>query len=153
MVTKSESPIYPCQFDDKNIDWRPFGDFKGFVASILHVDVDKNLAEFIIKFEPNTKAILHRHLAPTYTFVIEGDHVIYEPDGSVREVRPVGRFTASGADGDIHDEGGGPDGCTLLYSVRGNTAALFDMVDRDFNVTATQMVGDYKAAWDAQRAG
>jgi hypothetical protein len=153
MATIFKNQTQACQFDDSNIDWHPFGDFKGFVASILHVDEEKRIAEFIIKFDPNTKAILHRHLAPTYTFVIAGDHVIYEPDGSVREVRPVGRFTASGVDGDIHDEGGGPDGCILLYSVRGATPALFEMMDKEFNVTATQMVGDYKAAWDAQRAG
>ena len=153
MATISESPAYARQFDDKNIEWRPFGDFEGFVASVLHVDKEKHIAEFIIKFDPNTKAILHRHLALTYTFVIEGDHIIYETDGSVREVRPVGSFTASGVDGDIHDEGGGPDGCTLLYSVRGDTPALFEMVDRELNAVAKLTVGDYKAAWDAQRAG
>ena len=46
--------------------------------------------------------------------------MIYEPDGQVREVRPVGRYTF-GTGRDAHDEGGGPNGCVLFYSVRGET--------------------------------
>ncbi len=145
------SPAHPYGFDDKNVEWRGFGGLEGLEASVLHVDLKNHLVEFLIKFAHNAKAIPHCHLAPVFTFVIEGDHVIYETDGSVREVRPVGRFTASGVDGDVHDEGGGPDGCTLLYSVRGDGAALFDMMDADLNVVATIGTADYQAAWDAQR--
>ena len=149
-MATSESPMTSYRFNDHNIQWRELGGIKHMVASVFFVDEEKNLVDFIIKFDPNEKVLLHRHLAATNTFVIEGDHVIYEPDGQAREVRPVGRYTFS-TGGDAHDEGGGPNGCILYYSVRGNTDALFDMLDADLNVVGTLRTGDFKAAFDAQQ--
>jgi hypothetical protein len=137
------------QFDDRNIQWRELAGFKHMMVSIFFVDEEKNCVDLLIKFDPNEKVLLHRHLADTNTFVIEGDHVIYEPDGRVREVRPVGRYTF-GTGRDAHDEGGGPNGCILYYSVRGETDTLFDMLDANLNVVATLRTGDFKAAFEAQ---
>ena len=81
------------QFDDRHVQWRKLAGFKHMLVSIFCVDEEKNRVDLLIKFDPNEKVLLHRHLADTNTFVIEGDHVIYEPDGRVREVRPVGRYT------------------------------------------------------------
>lgn len=138
------------RFDDKNVVWVPLEGMDGFVASILHVDDQANSVDFLIKFEPNTQVLYHRHLAPTYTFVIEGDHVIYETDGSVRESRPIGQYSVAEVTGDIHSEGGGKDGCILLYSVRGETDDLFEMLDKNFNPTAKLRVSDFQAILDAQ---
>lgn len=149
-MAAAASPMTAHQFDDRNIQWRELAGFKHMLVSIFFVDEEKNLVDLIIKFDPNEKVLLHRHLADTNTFVIAGDHVIYEPDGRVREVRPVGRYTF-GTGRDAHDEGGGPNGCTLYYSVRGETDALFDMLDADLNVVATLRTGDFKAAFDAQQ--
>jgi hypothetical protein len=88
--------------------------------------------------------------AVTNTFVIEGEHIIYEPDGQVREVRPVGRYTFSKG-GDAHNEGGGANGCILYYSVRGEADALFEMLDADLKVVATLRTRDFKAAFDAHQ--
>jgi hypothetical protein len=144
------SPMTTSEFDDRHIQWRELAGFKHMMVSIFYVDEAKNLVDLLIKFDPNEKVLLHRHLADTNTFVVEGDHVIYEPDGQVREVRPVGRYTF-GTGRDAHDEGGGPNGCVLYYSVRGETEALFDMLDADLNVVATLRIGDFKAAFDAQK--
>jgi hypothetical protein len=149
-MATAESPMIPYQFDDRNIQWRELGDFKHLVASIFFVDEEKNIVDFIIKFDPNEKVLLHRHLAATNTFVVEGEHRIYEPDGQLREVRPVGRYTFS-TGGDAHNEGGGPNGGIVYYTVRGQTDALFDMLDADLNVVATLRTGDFKAAFDAQK--
>jgi hypothetical protein len=140
----------PGQFDDRNIKWQALGDYTGFVISVLHVDEAANSADFIVKFEPDTCSILHRHLADTHTFVIEGDHVIYEMDGEMRESRPVGRYTATRAGEDRHMEGGGPDGCVLLYSVRGTTEALFDLLDQGGASVGTMVTGDLRAVFDMQ---
>lgn len=137
-------------FDDKNIVWRPLEGMDGFVASILHVDRQTNTVDFLIKFEPNTQVLYHRHLAPTYTFVIEGDHVIYETDGSVRESRPIGQYSVAEVTGDIHSEGGGKDGCILLYSVRGESDELFEMLDDSFNPTVKLRVSDFQSLLDLQ---
>lgn len=139
-----------CRFDDRNMRWNKLGDFEGFVVSILFVDEAKHCVDFAVKFEPNTRAMLHRHLAHTHSFVIEGEHIIYEMDGSVREIRPVGHY-AAGPGGDCHNEGGGPDGAVLFYSVRGTGDALFDMIDDDENIIAKVHVGDFKAMLEAQQ--
>ena len=138
-------------FDDRNVRWGKLGDFEGLVVSILFVDEDRHSVDFAVKFAPNTQVMLHRHLAWTHSFVIEGDHVIYEMDGSVREIRPVGHYSA-GPGGDAHNEGGGPDGAVLFYSVRGTGSALFDMLDDDENIVAKVHVQDFKAAFEAQQA-
>ena len=148
-MATAASPLTSYRFDDRNIQWQELGDIKHMMVSIFFVDEEKNRVDFLIKFDPNEKVILHRHLADTNTFVIEGEHVIYEPDGRVREVRPVGRYTF-GTGRDAHDEGGGSNGCVLYYSVRGETDALFDMLDADLNVVATLRTGDFKAALNAQ---
>ena len=138
------------QFDEQNIRWRELEGFKHMMVSIFFVDEARNRVDFLIKFDPNEKVLLHRHLADTNTFVIEGDHVIYEPDGSVREVRPVGQYTF-GMGRDAHDEGGGPNGCILYYSVRGETDALFDMLDANLNAVAALHTADFKAVLEAQQ--
>ena len=143
-MTTAASPMTPLQFDDQNIQWRELEGFKHMTVSIFFIDEARNRVDLLIKFDPNEKVLLHRHLADTNTFVVEGDHVIYEPDGSVREVRPVGQYTF-GTGRDAHDEGGGPNGCVLYYSVRGESDALFDMLDADLNVTATLHTADFKA--------
>jgi hypothetical protein len=144
------SPMTPRQFDDQNIQWRELEGFSHMMVSIFFIDEARNRVDLLIKFDPNEKVLLHRHLADTNTFVVEGDHVIYEPDGSVREARPVGQYTF-GTGRDAHDEGGGPNGCVLYYSVRGESDALFEMLDADLNVTATLHTADFKAVSDAQQ--
>ena len=138
------------QFDEQNIQWRELEGFKHMMVSIFFVDEARNRVALLIKFDPNEKVLLHRHLADTNTFVIEGDHVIYEPDGSGREVRPVGQYTF-GTGRDAHDEGGGPNGCILYYSVRGETDALFDMLDANLNAVAALHTADFKAVLEAQQ--
>jgi hypothetical protein len=152
MATPVESQATSYRFDDRNMQWRALGDFEHFVVFIFSVDEQRNIADFIIKFDPNKQIFLHRHLALTNTFVVDGEHIIYEADGKVREVRPVGRFTSS-KPGDAHKEGGGANGCVLQYSVRGETDALFDVLDDDFKVLATLYTRDFKAAFDAQKQG
>ena len=149
-MTTTQTPSH--RFDDRNIRWQALGDFEHFEVFIFTVDEKNNIADFIVKFAPNEKIFLHRHLALTNTFVVDGEHVIYEPDGRKREVRPVGRFTSS-KPGDAHKEGGGAHGCVLQYSVRGENDELFHVLDDDMKVVGTLRTSDFKAAWDAQQQG
>ncbi len=135
-------------FDDSNVQWQELEGFHHMMVSVLFVDEKRNRADFLIKFDADEKVLLHRHLADTNILVIEGEHVIYEPDGTVREVRPVGHYFGTGRD--AHDEGGGPRGCVMHYSVQGDTEALFDMLDADLKVTGTLRTEDFKALLDAQ---
>jgi hypothetical protein len=139
------------RFDDSNIEWRAFAGEDGVMAHVFDVDAHTATVDFAIKFAPNTQGIIHRHLAMTHTFVVEGDHVIYEPHGSVRESRPVGRYTVSQITGDIHSEGGGPNGCILIYSVRGDIDGMFDVLDKQHNVVAKFGLAEFQTMLEAQR--
>lgn len=133
------------RFDDRNVAWQALDGFEGMVLSLCSVDRENHCVDFLVKFAPNSKVLFHRHLAETHSFVIEGAHIIYEEDGSQRETRPVGTYSITPASGDVHSEGGGPDGCVLLYSARGKDADLFEMFDDDFNSTGKMTIGDFVA--------
>jgi hypothetical protein len=115
-------------FDDRNIRWYKLGDLEHFVFSMLDVDHKKGLVDFIIKVEANQQIVLHRHLALTNTLVVQGEHRLYEPNGALREIRPVGSYTSS-PPGDPHREGGGDEGCVVMYSIRWNRDILFEVLD------------------------
>ena len=141
------------RFDNRTFQWNPLGDLEHFEICVLSVDEERNIADFLGRFPANEKIVLHRHLADTHTFVVEGEHILYEPGTQAqREVRPVGRHTFSPA-GDAHHEGGGDTGCVIYYSVRGETDALFDLLDDDGNVAATLRTADLKAALEVQASG
>jgi quercetin dioxygenase-like cupin family protein len=80
-------------------------DLHHFVFSMLGIDREKGLVDFIIKFEANQQIVLHRHLALTNTLVVQGEHRLYEPNGALKEIRPVGSYTSS-PPGEPHGEGG-----------------------------------------------
>ncbi len=138
-------------FDDRNIRWHKFGDFTGLVVAMFDVDVEKNETDFIVKFEPNSKIFLHRHMAHTNTLVVDGEHRLYEPDGeTLKEVRPTGSYTSS-SPGDAHREGGGAEGCIVFYSVRGESDCLFDVLDDEMKVIATLRTQDFKDTLEEHR--
>ena len=141
-------PAY--RFDDREIRWQKLGDFTGLLVVVFKVDEERNLADFIVKFEPNSVIFCHRHLALTNTLVIEGEHRIYETDGkALKEVRATGSYTSS-PPGDAHREGGGADGCIVFYSIRGDDNRLFDVLDDDLNVAGCLLTQDFKAALEDQ---
>src|SRR5712692_3342765 len=109
--------------DDRNIRWQKFGDFEHFVFAMFDVDKQNKVIDFILKFDPNQRIFLHRHLALTITLVIQGEHRLYEPNGALKEVRTVGSYTSS-APGDPHREGAGEEGSVVFYSMRGEEGTL-----------------------------
>jgi 2,4'-dihydroxyacetophenone dioxygenase len=133
------------EFDERNTKWSAievpdYGLWSGFEFSPLAGSSDFKVVDFLIKFPPKQEAngkvtnlvAMHRHRGITHTFVIAGEHHIYEPDGTLREARPVGSITL-GKPGDIHQECGGPDGAVVHYSTRG-AGMLFEVLDDRGNV-------------------
>lgn len=145
MAGQLKTPLLPGQFDDRNIAWNTLEGIEGMVLSLFSVDPDNNCVDFLVKFVPKSKVLYHRHLAVTHTFVIEGDHVIFEQDGSQRVSRPVGTYYVTEVSDEIHSEGGGPNGCVLLYSVRGDDVDLFELFDDEFNSTGIMGISDFVA--------
>ena len=137
-------------FDDRNIRWHPFGDFEHFVFAMLDVDEQNRIVDLILKFEPNQRIFLHRHLALTNTLVVQGEHRLYEPTGALKEVRPVGSYTSS-PPGDPHREGGGDEGGVVFYSIRAEDDTLFEVLNDDLHVVATLGMQDFIAAFAEQK--
>ena len=144
----AEIPLYT--FDDRKMQWYKLGDFEHFVFAMLDVDIKNLLVDFILKFPPHEQIFLHRHLALTNTLVVQGEHRLYEPDGSLKEIRPVGSYTSS-PPGDPHREGAGEGGGVVFYSVRGKDGVLFEVLDDNLNVIGTLSMEDFVGADKEQK--
>lgn len=143
------SPVHT--FDDRNVRWFPLGEFKHLELSMLAIDPDNRIVDFVIKFAANEKIFLHKHLAQTNLFVVQGEHRIYHPDGSLQEIRPTGSYTAS-PPGGVHYEGGGDQDCIVLYNIRGNGRdEMFEVMDDQQNVLAVLGYADFAALYAEQK--
>ena len=117
-------------FDDSNITWHRLGDFEHLHYSILAIDEQRHIAEVLFRFAANEQIVLHRHKAHNNTFVVQGEHRLYKPDGSLKEVRATGSMTCSGPDTEPHREGGGDQDVIILFSIRGD-GVLYELLDDD----------------------
>src|SRR5438270_12821640 len=150
MAASAPVEAIPHEFDDRYIRWYKLGDFEHFVFAMLSVDVSRQIVDFILKFPPNKQIFLHRHLALTNTLVVQGEHRFYEPNGALKEVRPVGSYTST-PPGEPHREGAGNEGGVVFYSVRGKDGILFEVLDDDLNVVGTLSMEDFIGAWEEQK--
>ena len=148
-MAASTSRIESYNFDG-SIRWYKLGDFEDFVFAMFDVDASRKIVDFILKFPPNQQIFLHRHLALTNTLVIEGEHRLYEPNGAVKEIRPLGAYTSS-PPGEPHREGAGDEGGMVFYSVRGKDGVLFEILDDDLNVVGTLSMQDFIMALEEQK--
>ena len=105
----------PILFDDRNIDWQPLGEFKHFLVAVYQVDEARKIVDFIIKYEPN---------------------------GELKEVRPVGGYTSS-PPAEPHSEGGGAEGAVIFYSLRADDERLFELYDDEMKSIATLGIADF----------
>jgi len=64
--------------------------------------------------------VLHRHVAHNNTFVVQGEHRLYERNGELKEVRATGSYTVSPPSAEPHREGGGDQDVVVLFSIRGS---------------------------------
>lgn len=129
----------PTHFDDHAIHWNRFGDFvPSFHYTILHVDQESRIVDVLFKLPANEQIVLHRHLALNHTFVVQGEHRLYETDGSLREARLTGSYTISPASEQPHREGGGEQDTIVFFSIRpGNDEALYELLDDALNPLGT----------------
>ena len=132
-------------FDDRQIQWAPIevagcGVLADFEFAPLAGSMELKVVDFLVRFPPkqevNGRAVnlihTHRHCGISNLFVIAGEQHIYEPDGTLREVRTVGSYTVS-PPGDVHTECGGPEGGVVHYSIRGG-GMWFEFVDNEMKV-------------------
>jgi len=143
------------RFDAQAIQWSRFGDFSpAFHYTILDLDETSRIADVLFKLPANAQIVLHRHHALNHTFVVQGEHRLYEPDGSLREVRPAGRYTVSPASEQPHREGGGAQDAIVLFSIRaGADEVLYELLDDAGAPIGTVTFEMLVALYQAQRAG
>ena len=130
-------------FDDANIQWQSLGDFEHLLYSILNIDERNKIIDVIFKFAAHQQIVLHRHKALNNTFVIQGVHHLYETDGRLREIRPVGSYTCSQPSDEPHREGGGDEDVIVLFSIRGSDGVLYEILDDDCKVVAALGMQDF----------
>lgn len=133
-------------FDDRNIAWQPLGDFEHLLYAILDVDDENQIIDVLFKFAANRQIVLHRHKVLNKTFVIQGEHKLYTADGTLKEVRPTGRYTNSLPSEEPHREGGGDIDVIILFSIRGD-GLLYEILDDEQNIQATINFADLKALY------
>lgn len=152
MATISSAEKVPFSLYDHEIQWQPFEGIENLELTLCDVDEDRRVVDLLVRFAPNQTVTMHNHLAQTNMFIIQGELRMYEPDGSIREARPAGRYYR-GKTNDAHSEGGGPDGAVVLYSMRADDRdEVLQILDDDQQVVATITMGDVRDTWAAQQA-
>lgn len=135
---------------DHAITWLPFAGIENLELTLCDIDEERRVVDLLVRFAPNKTVTMHNHLAQTNMFIVQGELRMYEPDGSIREVRAAGHYFR-GRTNDAHSEGGGPAGAVVLYSMRCDDAYnVLEVMDEQQRVLATLNMDDIRAAWAAQ---
>jgi len=138
-------------FDDHNIKWNKLGELEHLLYSILNIDEKNHIIDVLFKFDANEKIVLHRHMVHNNTFVVQGEHRLYEPNGEIKEIRPVGTYKSS-PPGDVHREGGGYDqDVVVFFNIRGHDGVLYEVLDDNQDLIGTLSYADFLDLYKAQQ--
>ncbi|RXF75466.1 cupin domain-containing protein [Hansschlegelia zhihuaiae] len=137
-------------FDDSDITWRTIEGFDHIAYCILSVDEEARIVDLLFRFAANERIALHRHMADYRTFVVQGELRIYRPDGTLKEIRPVGSYVAAAAGGEPHREGGGDRDAIVYFTNRNVDGPIYEILDDRHDIIATFGVPEFKALLEAQ---
>ena len=113
--------------------------------SILDVDDTAKIIDILLKFSANEEIVLHRHASVFNTFVVKGEHRIYNSDGELTESISVGTYTNGSPDIDAHREGGGDEDVIILFSLRPYSDGLiYEILDENHEVDLAVGFNDFK---------
>lgn len=137
-------------FDTQNVYWNTIPGIDHLAYQVLAVDESKRIVDILFKFDANAKIVLHRHKADYITLVLQGELRIYRPNGTLKEIRPVGSYVAGTADGEPHTEGGGDQEVIAFFSNRNVKEVVYEILDENQNTIATFGIAEFKALLAAQ---
>jgi hypothetical protein len=137
-------------FDSADIPWQTLEGFDHLHYSILNIDRQNQIIDVIFKFAARRQIVLHRHKALNHTLVIQGEHRLYQADGRLKEIRPVGSFTTSPPSDEPHREGGGDEDAIVFFSIRGSGGVLYEILDDDLNMIASLSMPDFIDLYQTQ---
>jgi hypothetical protein len=138
-------------FNDTDVAWQQLPDTEHLWFTILDIDEENKVIDVIFKMAANEQILLHRHTAPNNMLVLSGEHRLYKPDGSLKEVRPTGRYTVSPASEEPHREGGGDQDTVILFSIRSGGGTCYEILDDNQEVLFTLGFEDFKDIYAAQQ--
>lgn len=139
-------------FDDRNIRWNKLEGIEHLLYLILDIDEKNKIIDVLFKFSANQQIVLHRHKALNNMLVIQGEHRLYEANGEIMEIRPVGRYTVSPPSDEPHREGGGDDqDVVVFFSIRGSDGILYEILDDELNPIGTLSMEDFIDLYKAQQ--
>ena len=138
-------------FDDRNVTWQTVEPI-GAQVFVLAADDVRGIVDVLIRFQPNTRGQLHRHVCDFSTFVLQGELQFWRPDGSLKEVRPTGSYVQVAANGEPHSEGAGDQTAIVLFSFRGTTGDMILYLDNTTDKPLRLGFSDFKATLGQQIA-
>ena len=134
-----------------NLDFQPFPGVAGLDVCVLDIDHERQIVDAVFRFPANDTVALHRHVSQTNMLILDGELIIYEDDGSVRDRRLAGQYFPGQRD-DVHTEGGGPNGAIVHYSVRGHgNLRVIELLDDEHNVLGALTFADVAALKDLRQ--
>ena len=136
-----------------NVAWRPFPGFDGLYYWVLSVDRTRDVVDMLMRFEPNAQCVPHRHVGPTRTLVIEGEHILYEPgDCSIEVSRKSAGQLGTNAGDESHIEGGGPAGAVILLTMTAIDGVVYEIFNDDLALERTISLEDFERGLRKQQA-
>ena len=110
----------------------------------------------IVKFEPNSQCMHHRHVATTTTMVLEGELVVRETvDGEEKiKIKPAGSYSIGG-EGEVHIEGSGQKQAIIFFSMKTDSDIIYELLNPDLSlkkaITLTEFEEDWKEKWPQEK--
>jgi len=153
--TVLEAAIRPARrIDDSAIAWRKFRGYEGLYFWVLGVNQVRQQVDLYFRLLPGARCPAHRHVGPTDTLVVEGEHRTWElrnDDWHLDQVRPAGFFGANEGD-HLHSEEGGSEGAIVLLSMQAVDGVIWETFDEHGQLIETSMLSDFARVLDRQGA-
>lgn len=147
-ATQGEASTQPnFLYDHSDVDWRDFIT-EGCYYRLLNVDTEAKQADMLVKFEPNSECMYHRHAATTTTMVLQGELRVREQsdNGEVINVKRAGSYSIGG-EGEIHIEGSGDETAIIFFSMRTDSEIIYELLNTDLSLRKSITVADFDRDW------
>ena len=145
------------QYDPHTVEWRRVTELDAtglqvdFEYSLLGFDLPSQRLDMLLRFIKRGHCRRHRHIASTVTLVLEGEQHLIElqPDGTTKSiVRKKGDYAIASVDALPHDEFGGEEGGTVLYSMHAPDGILFEYFDENMENGWTLSIEEFVESWN-----
>ncbi len=138
---------------EEALEWQTIEGLENFCFSILEVNRERGYAAVVFKLEANKPIVLHRHCSYNYTLVLKGEHLIYDVDGSISEVRKTGTYKVIAPDEKPHAESGGDGGATVLFHIYDSpdSGPVYELLDEQQQLIGTLCMDDLEALQQQQK--